>query len=208
MQARRLIRLLCLAQPRLSHIVFTVEELKLRIFLRDHAGKFAVDHGVGAVDGGIRLFKAHIVIQLVHPRAHGKRNDLAGIDQHETIHVRRFKMVERTGNCRFFLLNLLVPLVDLVPFAHHIAAALQILRRDDFRFEIRMVLLEAVAVVALGLQLLSVKLGKLLDGINVVIGVSVSRKGEFSGVERFQKRFPVVRHAAQANFSPRCFASC
>ena len=106
-------------------------------------------------------------------------------------------MVERTGNRRFFLLDLLVPLVDLVPFAHHIAAALQILRRDDFRFEIRMVLLEAVAVVALCLQLLAVQLGQLLDGVDIVERVTVGGKRKLSGIKLLEKRLFVLCHAAQ-----------
>ena len=88
----------------------------------------------------------------------------------------------------------------LVPLLDHLAAKGEIFRRDDLGPRVGVVLLEAVAVVTLGLQLLSVKLGELFDGIDVVIGVSVGRKGKFSGIKRFQKRFPVVRHAAQAEF--------
>ena len=88
----------------------------------------------------------------------------------------------------------------LVPLLDHLAAKGKIFRCNDLGPRVGVVLLEAVAMVALGLQLLAVKLGELLDGINVVIGVTVSRKGKFPGVERFQKLFSVIGHAAQAEF--------
>ena len=153
------IGLLGLAQALDAHVVLAVEELYLGILLRDHAGEFPVDHGVGAVHVREGLFKADVIIVSVHAAAHGERDDPLAVGQQQPVHLQLVKMVERALQRGLFQLQLVEllrvhrGLVRLVPDAEHLVALRQIVVRDGSGEPVGEFILKAVAVVALGLQL-------------------------------------------------------
>ena len=113
-------------------------------------------------------------------------------------------MVERALQRGLFQLQLVEllrvhrGLVRLVPDAEHLVALRQIVVRDGRGEPVGEFILKAVAVVALRLQLFPVQLRKLLDGVDIVIGIAAGSKLELPRVQRLQLLLLVLGQAAQA----------
>ena len=114
-------------------------------------------------------------------------------------------MVERALQRGLFQLQLVKllrvhgRLVLLVPDAQHLVALRKIFIGNGSREPVGKFVFKAVAVVALGLQLLAVQFGKLFDGVDIVVGIAAGGKFKFSRIERLQLRTRFVRQTTQAH---------
>lgn len=86
----------------------------------------------------------------------------------------------------------------LIPNAQHLMALRKIFIGDGCREPVWELVFKAVAVVALGLQLLAVQFGEFFNGIDIVIGIAAGGKLKFARIERFEFRARFVRQTAQA----------
>ena len=66
-------------------------------------------------------------------------------------------------------------------------ATADLYRRDDLGMLVRVLRFEAVAVVALGLQLFAAQLGQLFDGVDIVERIAVRREAEAARILFLQK---------------------
>ena len=114
-------------------------------------------------------------------------------------------MVERALQRGLFQLQLVKLLrvhgrfMRLIPDAQHLVALRKIFIGNGSREPVGEFVFKAVAVVALGLELFSVQLGKLFDGVDIVVGIAAGGKFKFSRIERLQLRTRFVRQTAQAH---------
>ena len=86
----------------------------------------------------------------------------------------------------------------LIPDAQHLMALRKIFIGDGCREPVWELVFKAVAVVALGLQLLAVQFGEFFNGIDIVVGIAAGGKLKFARIERFEFRARFVRQTAQA----------
>ena len=110
-------------------------------------------------------------------------------------------MIERLGDGLLLALNFIIFRVVLVPKGHHFPAFFNVLRRDDLGMPVRVLRFEAVAVVALGLQLFAAQLGQLFDGVDIVERIAVRCEPEAARILFLQKCLCVRRHAAEARLA-------
>ena len=168
------------------------------------AGKFPVDHGVGALELAVCLFKVYVKGVRCQVVPHGEGHHLPVHPDQAALQPQL--MVVLHGGAQSDSLISQVPLLRLplplkgaeIPLLIHLQTLRQAGRGDGLVHPGGIVLHKPVDVVALGVELLAAQVRQAVDFIQVVVAVPVGNIVKPAGEELLQLRHLPPGHAHQA----------